>query len=69
MDLPIKTDDVRFSLPEVLDMVSTEKFHDEKVKILQLNENLGLQIFLKALLHQTLHSNSHVELSLLSSRW
>ena len=50
MDLPIKTDDVRFSLPEVLDMVSTEKFHDEKVKILQLNENLGLQIFLKALL-------------------
>lgn len=51
MDLPIKTDDVRFSLPEVLDMVSTEKFHDEKIKILQLNENLGLSIFLKALLH------------------
>ncbi len=51
MDLPIKIDDVRFSIPDVLEQVSNEKFHDEKVKILQLNENLGLKIYLKALLH------------------
>ena len=57
MDLPIKTDDVRFSLPEVLDMVSTEKFHDEKIKILQLNENLGLSIFLK----KKLTSKHHIQ--------
>ena len=69
MDLPIKTDDVRFSLPEVLDMVSTEKFHDEKIKILQLNENLGLSIFLKSTYCiQTSHSKLPAKLSLLSSR-
>mgnify|MGYP001157292585 FL=1 len=51
MQLPIKVDDVRHSIPEILEQVSNEKFHDEKIKILQLNENDGLKIYLKALLH------------------
>jgi hypothetical protein len=51
MDLPTKTDDIRLSIPQILEQVNKEKFHDEKVKILQMNNHLGLQIYLKALVH------------------
>ena len=51
MDLPTKTDDIRMSIPQILDTVSKEKFHDRKVELLQLHNHLGLQIFLKAWIH------------------
>ncbi len=51
MDLPTKLDEIRLSIPQILEQVSKEKFHEEKVKILQMNNHLGLQIFLKAWIH------------------
>ena len=39
------------SIPQILDTVSKEKFHDRKVELLQLHNHLGLQIYLKAWIH------------------
>ncbi len=51
MDLPTKLDSIRLSVPQVVEAVDKEKVHEEKVKILQMNNHQGLQIFLKAWLH------------------
>lgn len=51
MDLPTKLDEIRLSIPQILEQVSKEKFHEEKIKTLQMNNHLGLQIFLKAWIH------------------